>query len=192
MKRVAVFLDRDGTINYDSDYLCDEAKLELLPGSADGIKLLNDAEFLTIVCTNQSGIARGYFSEDKLQQIHEKLKILLKEKGAFLDEIFYCPHHSDFGNEKYKKDCDCRKPKPGMIYKSLQKYDIDLQKSYVVGDKIADILFGKNLGLKTILVLTGYGQESFKRLDNSSQPDFVAKNLKEACEIIVSAIDEKK
>ncbi|MEI7905151.1 MAG: HAD-IIIA family hydrolase, partial [Candidatus Firestonebacteria bacterium] len=147
-KRAAVFLDRDGTINVEKEYLSEPKDLKLIRGAAEGIKILNDAGYLAIVTTNQSGVGRGLFTEKTLKKIHAKLVLLLERKdGARLDSIVYCKHSPDAG-------CDCRKPLPGMINKAAEDFNVNIKKSYVVGDKKADIEFGKKAGAKTILVLT--------------------------------------
>jgi len=143
-----VFLDRDGTIARDVHYCRSPEQFELLPTVPEAIKLLNDSGFKVVVITNQSGIARGYFTEETLTQIHDKMKAELALYGAWVDAIYYCPHHPDDG-------CDCRKPKTALFFRAAKEHDIDLRASYVVGDTQMDIDAGKALGAKTVLVTTG-------------------------------------
>jgi D-glycero-D-manno-heptose 1,7-bisphosphate phosphatase len=157
-------------------------------GSAESIKKLNDAGILSILVTNQSGVARGYFDENTVNLLNQKLLEVLKEKGAYLDAIYYCPHHTKGTVEKYKKDCDCRKPKPGLINQAVADFkDIDLKKSYVIGDKVCDIELARNVGCKGILIKTGYGAQILKdtSLDDIN-PDYVAENMIDAVNWILS------
>ncbi len=176
--KAAVFLDRDGTVNVEKEYLSDPESLFLVEGAAEGIKLLNDAGFAVIITTNQSGIGRGMFTELTLRAIHKKLLRLIKQKsGGSLDAIYFCKHSPE-------ENCDCRKPLPGMIKQAQEEFGLDLSRSYVVGDKKADIEFGKNGGTSSILVLTGYGAEEKRKL-GLLQPDFIANDLLDAAGYIV-------
>lgn len=170
----AVFLDRDGTICVDVGYLRSVDQVELFPESANAIKLLNEKKIPVIVVTNQSGVARGYFTEDTIKAANAKLKELLSKESVYVDDVYYCPHHPDDG-------CICRKPKIGMIDDASRKFGIDVKKSFVVGDKSTDIELGKNIGAKTILVLTGSGKEDKEK----SNPDYIADNLLDAVKIIL-------
>jgi len=144
----AVFLDRDGTIAKDVHYCCRPEDLEIFPTVPEAIKLLNENDFKVVVITNQSGIARGYFTEETLARIHQKMEDELKKHGARVDAIYYCPHHPDDG-------CECRKPKTALFLQAANELDIDLRSSYVVGDMQIDIDAGKALGCKAVLVTTG-------------------------------------
>lgn len=186
--KIAVFMDRDGTITEEMGYLKEPGKLRFIPRSAEAIRLLNERGILAIVVSNQSGVARGYFSEETVKKIHSKLKRLLKKEGAYLDEIYYCPHHPEFGPSKYRKDCNCRKPKPGMLLKAARRFNLDLKKCYVIGDKVEDIELARNVGARGILVLTGYGRRSSKRI----KPDYIAKNLYQAVEWILKKVDSEQ
>ena len=171
-----VFLDRDGVINIEKELLHKKSDVEIIPGSAEAIKILNDNNHKVIVITNQPVIARGLCTLEELSEIHEYIKTLLAKKGAKLDKIYFCPHHPKAGNNsEYTKDCDCRKPKPGMIFQAQNDFNIkDLSKCYMIGDKIGDIKTGHLAGCKTILVETGYGgKEGFK----DAVPDYKAKDL---------------
>jgi len=143
--RIAVFVDRDGTICLDKHYLADPDGLELIPTVAEGIKKLNDAGLLVIVVTNQSGVDRGLFDEDQLGTIHDRMERILEEHGAWVDDIYYCPHKPDSG-------CDCRKPAPGMLLKARDEHGIDLKQSFVIGDRMMDVEMAHAVGAKAILV----------------------------------------
>ena len=163
-KQKAIFLDRDGTINRYVGFLRDIDEFELLPGTAEAVKLINDSGYLAIVATNQPVIARGEVTRVQLQEIHNKMETLLGAEGAYLDAIYYCPHHPHKGYEgevaSLKIDCECRKPKPGMILKAAEDYNIDLNSSWMIGDGENDIKAGKAAGSKTALIGTeNYGQD---------------------------------
>jgi D,D-heptose 1,7-bisphosphate phosphatase len=184
-KRKAVFLDRDGTINEEVGYLAKPEDLALINGTADAIKLLNDAGFAVIVVTNQSGVARGYFTEDDVTKVNDKMLFELNMKGAYVDGIYYCPHHPDFGDGI---DCDCRKPNTGMVKKAVEELGIVIDGSFVVGDHKGDIELGKNVGAKTVLVLTGHGKEEENKLkDEGIIPDHTAEDLLSAVEYILKS-----
>jgi len=172
-KKKAIFLDRDGVINVEVSYLSDPADFKFIEGSIKALKILKRKRYLLIVITNQAGIARGYFSEKRLKQIHDKMEYILKENNIQLDDIYFCPHHPDFTGP-----CDCRKPNPGMLLKAQKKHNIDLKLSYMVGDTLSDIKTGMNVGCKTVLVLTGYG-ELERKIIGEIKPDIISKNLLE-------------
>lgn len=155
-KQKAIFLDRDGTINKYKGFLCNIDDFELIDGVAEAIKKINKIGFLCIVTTNQPIIARGEVTWDELKEIHNKMETLLGLEGAYLDDIYFCPHHPDKGYEgeisEMKMDCICRKPKPGMLIKASEKFNIDLSQSYIIGDGENDIKAGKEAGCKTVLV----------------------------------------
>ncbi len=151
-------MDRDGTISEEVGYVNHISRYRLLPRSLEAIRLVNDAGFLAIVTTNQSGVARGYFGESLVGQVHERLLAWARDGGARLDAIYYCPHHPHEGEPPFRADCDCRKPRPGMIRRAAREHGIDLSRSYVVGDTRADIEAGAAAGVPGILVLTGYGR----------------------------------
>ncbi|HKM22664.1 MAG TPA: HAD-IIIA family hydrolase, partial [Lachnospiraceae bacterium] len=154
----AIFLDRDGTLNVNVGLLTDIEQLELIPGTAEAVRKINQSGYLAILITNQPVIAKGMVSLPELKQMHDKLETLLGNEGAYLDAIYYCPHHPDRGFEgeriEYKIECDCRKPKPGMILKAAEKYNISLKESYMIGDTERDILSGKAAGCMTVYVGT--------------------------------------
>ena len=183
----SVFLDRDGTINEEVNYLSRPEQLRLLQGAAAAIRQINEAGLKAVITTNQAGVARGYFSEEKLQQIHLELQKMLGAQEARLDAIYHCPHHPTHGQGPYKINCTCRKPKPGMLRRAARELKIDLSRSFVVGDKISDLEPGLIVGCRTILVRTGYGREAEQMLNNCSfQPDCIADTLLEATRWILS------
>jgi len=180
MKRFGVFLDRDGVINEEVGYLSHPNSLRLIHRAAQAIRLLNRAKIPVIVVTNQSGVARGYFSEKQLCEIHRVLSALLAKDGAHIDRYYYCPHHPVEGNSPYRVDCECRKPKSGLFFKAVEELDIDLRRSYFIGDKETDIEAGWRVECKTILVLTGHGQKTWINWSVPFRPYHVARNLEEA------------
>lgn len=188
-KQRAVFLDRDGTMNISKGFISKVEDFELIPGTVEAIKAINKSGALAIVITNQPVIARGECSFEELHNIHNKLKTLLGEKGAFVDDIFYCPHHPDKGFEgevpELKFDCECRKPKTGMIEEAVDKYNIDLSRSYMVGDSTMDLETARNAGVKSVLVDTGFAGNDGK-YDRSC--DIKAKDLFDAVEKIIKDI----
>ena len=184
----AVFMDRDGTINEERGYLRDPDGLNIMPEAFDAIKLINKNKLKAVVVTNQSGIARGYISEKLMEKVHQKLTRLLMQKGAYLDGIYYCPHHTEGDILEYCIKCKCRKPATGMLDLASQELDIDLHRSYVIGDKIIDIELAHGVGAKGILVLTGYGKDEADLLNQGSrvQPQFIANNILDAVNWILS------
>lgn len=190
-KDIAVFLDRDGTINEDKGYVNHPDKIEILKGVAQAIKKFNRLGLKVIVASNQSGIARGFFSEPTLKKINRRVTTLLKSKGAKIDAQYNCFHHPEGTVKKYASECRCRKPRPGMALEAKKKFGIDLKKSYMVGDKVSDIGFGHNFGGKSIYILTGYGlgDWQFKRKEIlKSRPDYVAKDMSAAASWIINDI----
>jgi len=153
--RPAVFLDRDGTINREVDFLARPRELELLPGSAEAIARLNERGFAVVVVTNQSGIARGLLDEARLADIHARLEAALAEHGARLDRILFCPHHPSAGRPPYRRRCDCRKPAPGLLRRAIAELRLDPRASWVVGDSARDVQAGAALGIRGILVESG-------------------------------------
>jgi D-glycero-D-manno-heptose 1,7-bisphosphate phosphatase len=183
----AVFIDRDGTLNREVEFLSKPEQLQLIEGAVEALQLLKKLGYKLIVITNQSGIARGYFTEKDLQKIHETLREMLKASGVELDAIYYCPHHPSEGNAPYVQECACRKPLPGMILAAAEQFQIDPAKSYMIGDKLSDIETGKNAGCRTILVQTGYGQKTLQQLEDAGvQPDWICANLLAAAQCIAN------
>lgn len=171
----AVFLDRDGTINREVDHLRKMEDFEFLPNSIPALKILSDSEYRIIIITNQSGIARGYFDEKTLKEIHEEMLHEFSREGIRIDRIYYCPHHPD-------ENCECRKPNSGMFKAAEKDFNLDLKNSYSIGDTTQDIEAGKRMGCKTILVRTGYAGKD-GRYDVKA--DFIAMDLLQAVEIIL-------
>ncbi len=189
IRRPAVFLDRDGTINEQMGYINHLCRFKLLAGAAEAIKLLNDAEIPVVVISNQSGLARGYFPEELLVAVHEKMDRLLAEKGAHVDGIYYCPHHPEAKEERFRDTCNCRKPKPGLVFQAAEEMNLDPEKSFVVGDRWSDIKTAANCGAKSILVRTGYGRgdEQYIGPHQEIQPDYKAEDLLEAVKWILKS-----
>ncbi len=189
-KKPAVFLDRDGTINEQMGYINHLCRFVLLPGVGDAIRMLNEKNIPVIVVTNQSGLARGYFPPELIDDVHKKMTDELALSGAHIDKIYICPHHPEAKEEKYREACNCRKPKPGMLYRAAEELEIDLSKSFVVGDRWSDIGSANAVGAVPILVRTGYGRgdEQFIGPQQLVQPEFTAEDLKEAVTWILNAI----
>jgi D-glycero-D-manno-heptose 1,7-bisphosphate phosphatase len=184
----AVFIDRDGTISEEVGYINDPSRFRLFPFAASALKRLKQHGWLAILTTNQAGVARGYFSEEMLQTVHQLMTTELERNGAQLDAIYYCAHHPSVGTPPYRVDCDCRKPKPGLVSRAARDFDINLAESWMVGDRYSDIELARNAGVKSAFVLTGYGRGEWEHQRDtwSQQPDFVAADLLEAVESIIS------
>lgn len=156
--RRAIFLDRDGTINVEVDYLSKVADFQFIPGVPLALKRLKDAGYLLVVVTNQSGIGRGYYDEDALAAIHSHMHAELAHFGAAIDACYFCPHHPQHATGDYLKECGCRKPLPGMLQRAAGDLGIDLAASFMIGDKLADVQAGISAGCTPMLVLTGHGE----------------------------------
>ncbi|MBM2835392.1 MAG: hypothetical protein HW406_2553 [Candidatus Brocadiaceae bacterium] len=183
-KKKAVFLDRDGTIVVHEPYLSSPDQLKLLPNAAEGIHLFKEHGYLAIVVTNQSGVARGLFSEKQLMLIHTKLMNMLKDEGVELDDIYYCPHHREGIIEQYRVECDCRKPKPKMLLDAAKKHNIDLTQSLMVGDSVEfDMQTGKNAGCTSILIRNGCTDST--NTASITMMDYVVKDLLEAARLFI-------
>lgn len=186
MKRKAVFLDRDGTLNKDVGYPNSFDAIDVYPYSFEAVRRINHSGLLAIVVTNQSGIGRGLIEENRLAEIHLKMHNLFIKNRARLDAFYYCPHYMNSQDPRYRKDCACRKPNPGMALKASKDLDIELKGSYMVGDKVEDIEFGLNFDATPVLLLTGHGQKALRKLpEKGLQPAHVAKNLLEAVDWII-------
>ncbi|MCK5780172.1 MAG: D-glycero-beta-D-manno-heptose 1,7-bisphosphate 7-phosphatase [Psychrilyobacter sp.] len=160
-----VFLDRDGNINVEVDYLHKVEDFKFIEGAIDAIKIFKELGYLVVVVTNQSGVARGYYDESSVLELHNHLQNEVKLIGGDIDGFYYCPHHPEKGIGSYKKKCDCRKPEPGMFYSAKRDLNIDFSKSIMVGDKISDVKGGMNLGMRSILVKTGHGMDEVSKLN---------------------------
>ncbi len=191
--RPAVFLDRDGTINEQMGYINHISRFHLLPEAASAIKLLNDHDIPVVVVSNQSGLARGYFPKELVDTVHDKMNNLLAEQGAQVDGIYICPHHPEAKEEKYRQECNCRKPKTGMLQQAAEDLNLDPARSFLVGDRWSDIKCAAQAGCTPVLVLTGYGKGDYEYISPGQeiQPDFVGENLLEAAEWIIRQIVKK-
>jgi D,D-heptose 1,7-bisphosphate phosphatase len=179
----AVFLDRDGTINEEVGYLRNLEQLKLFPRSAAAIRMLNQRGIKVIVVTNQSGVARGYFGEDFVQEVHGSLQKQLCAEEAHIDAFYYCPHHPTEGLSPYRQVCACRKPEAGMLLQASRDLHIDLSRSYMVGDMMKDVQAGRKVATKGILVMTGYG--TGEKTDEKLLLDYVSPDLWAAVEWIL-------
>ena len=182
MTRRAVFMDRDGTVSEEVGYVNHIDRYRLLPGSVEAIQMLNRAGLPAIVVTNQSGVARGLFDESLVHRVHERLAAWLGERGARLDGIYYCPHHPREGAPPLKRDCECRKPRPGLLMTAAREHGLDLASSYMIGDSAVDMELAANVGAKGVLVLTGYGRGELdtRIAGRGLRPAHVASDLLEA------------
>lgn len=185
--RSGVFLDRDGTINEQMGYINHISRFVLLPRAAAAIRLLNENRIPVAVVTNQSGLARGYFPEALLDEVHARMVQLLAEAGAHVDGIYVCPHHPEAREEKYRLACQCRKPRPGLFLQAAADLDLDLPRSYAVGDRWSDLKAAAAVEATGILVLTGYGRgdQQYTGPGQTIQPGFVAEDLYEAAQWIL-------
>ncbi|MEI6856886.1 D-glycero-beta-D-manno-heptose 1,7-bisphosphate 7-phosphatase [Psychrilyobacter sp.] len=164
-----IFLDRDGNINVEKDYLHKIEEFEFIDGAKEAIKIFNDLGYLVVVVTNQSGVARGYYDENSVKALHDYLQKEVEKIGGHIDGFYYCPHHPENGIGRYKLDCNCRKPEPGMFLDAQKDLNIEFSSSIMIGDKISDVKAGKILGMRSILVKTGHGLEEKKKLKNSCE-----------------------
>jgi D-glycero-D-manno-heptose 1,7-bisphosphate phosphatase len=186
----AVFLDRDGTVNEEVGYLSDLGRLKLIPGAGAAIRRLNEAGLKVVLVTNQSGVARGHFPESFVHDTHALLETMLREEGAHLDGIYHCPHHPTAGNSLHTVECDCRKPRTGLIDRAARELDIDVRNSFMVGDKWSDVELGQRAGARTVLVKTGFAADDpgNARPPHLREPDFTAQTIAEAAEWILKAV----
>ena len=182
--RPAVFIDRDGTLTDEVGYVNHPSRLRLLPRSAEAVRRLNAAGVAAVVVTNQAGIARGYFSEKLLDEVHDVLRAQLAAAGARLDGLYACVHHPSEGEPPYRARCDCRKPQPGLLVRAAAELGLDLTRSTMVGDKASDLVPARTVGAGAVLVLTGYGRGEweYRRERFEADPDHVAGDLLDAVE----------
>jgi D-glycero-D-manno-heptose 1,7-bisphosphate phosphatase len=182
----AIFIDRDGTLNEEMGYINHPRRFRVFPFTAESIRIFNQLGYLVVVLTNQSGIARGYFSESLLKQVHSKLISDMKMEQARIDAIYYCPHLPGIAESPYSIDCDCRKPKPGMLHRAAKEFQIDLKSSVGIGDRYKDVVFAKENGMLSAMVMTGYGQGEYEYQRNewSLFPDLVGETLLEVAQQI--------
>lgn len=176
LKKTAVFLDRDGTLNEEVGYLSRLDQLRVFPEAAQAVRLINRSGMLAVVITNQSGVARGHFDEALVESVHARINEILAESDARIDRFYYCPHHPAEGNSPYVKVCSCRKPEPGLLRLAAEELDINLARSYMIGDTPKDIEAANRAGARGVLVRTGYGRE-IERADGTA---YIAENILEA------------
>ena len=183
----AIFMDRDGTLSHEVGYVNHVSRFRLFPWTVDAVRLVNRRGFLAVVVTNQAGVARGYFPESTIHEVHASLQASLAAGDARLDALYYCAHHPTVGEPPYRQDCDCRKPRPGMLRRAETELGADLSRSWVVGDRVGDLELAWRVGARGALVKSGYGLGELlhhvPRLERA--PDLVAENLLEAVERIV-------
>ncbi len=181
-------MDRDGTLSHEVGYVNHLSRFRLLPWTVDAVRLINASGFLAVVVTNQAGVARGYFPESLIHEVHGLLRDSLAAGGAHLDALYFCPHHPTVGEPPYRQDCDCRKPRPGMLRRAESELGIDLARSWVVGDRMGDLELAWKVGARGALVKTGYGLgELTNDVPRASRPpDLVAEHLLQAVLHIVS------
>jgi D-glycero-D-manno-heptose 1,7-bisphosphate phosphatase len=182
-----VFLDRDGTLLEEANYVSELERLVFFPFSVDAVRLLNRADFAVVVVTNQAGIARGIVEETFVGRAHAFITERLAEGGARIDGYYYCPHHPMGIVEAYRRACDCRKPQPGMLKKAAEDLGLDLTSSFVVGDKLHDLEAGQAVGARGVLVRTGYGRKAEALQDRRVQPAAIVDNLMGAVSWILHA-----
>jgi D,D-heptose 1,7-bisphosphate phosphatase len=186
-KSRAAFIDRDGNLIHEVGYMSSLGRIKFYKRSVKAVKYLKDRGYKVIVVTNQSGVARNYIKESFVKKAHAKINGMLKKYGLAIDAFYYCPHHPTKAViKKYLKDCDCRKPKTGMIKAAVKKFNIDLAQSFTIGDKLTDVHLGKNAGTKTALVMTGYGRQEKELIKTGyDRPDIIAKDFYQAVRMLV-------
>ncbi len=186
----AVFLDRDGTIIEQMGYINHFSRIRIFPFAYDAIKLFRRAGFKIVIVTNQAGVAKGYLSEQMLHEMHERMLNDFKRHGAEIDALYYCPHHPLEGKGAYKKDCECRKPKTGMIEKAAKELNISVRDSFVIGDRLSDIKLAKNAGAHSVFVLTGYGLGDYVQNKGafSVKPEWIMNDVLQAAQTITHMV----
>ncbi len=184
-----VFLDRDGTINVEKNYLFRKEDFQFIPGAIEAIRLLNRNNYKVIVVTNQAGIARGYYTEEDVIKLHQYINTVLSKYDAYIDSFFYCPHHPSNGIGDYKVECHCRKPNTGLFRQSEVLYQVDKGRSWMIGDNISDIQAGLNYQIRTILVSTGYGHSVYDELSGKIGVEYYAIDILDAVTYILKSGD---
>lgn len=198
MKKAALFLDRDGTLIVEKNYLVSAQEIEVFPNSFEAVRRINQSGALAIVVTNQSVVARGLLSERKLAHIHQQMEGLFAQHEAHFDGIYHCPHHPTEGRQPFAFDCDCRKPKPGMLVRAASELELDLNRCVIIGDTLNDIAAGHRAGSMGVLVETGYGAEISSSLRTGSEPveaewypDYTASDILQAVNWSLEKIGER-
>lgn len=184
-KNTAIFLDRDGTINDEVGYLDSADKLRIIPAAFEAVRLINASSMKAVVITNQAGVAKGLFTEEFVREINGQIQSAFLAQGALINRFYFCPHHPTEGIDPYRLICDCRKPEPGLLLQAAVDLNIDLARSYVIGDRLRDIETAHRAGAKGVLVMTGYGQDLMQeagpdRANELNQPDYIAQDILEA------------
>jgi len=189
LSRPAVFFDRDGTLSHEVGYVNHITRFEPFAFAIDAIRAVNAADRLAVIVTNQAGVARGYFPESLIAEVNGVILNRAASSGARVDGVYYCPHHPSAGAPPYRQDCDCRKPKPGMLHRAAKDLDIDLSKSWVIGDRLGDLELAWNVGARACLVKTGYGRGEIEYWMSTwkRQPDLIAENALDAALRIVES-----
>jgi D-glycero-D-manno-heptose 1,7-bisphosphate phosphatase len=185
-------MDRDGTISEEIGYVNHPSRYKVFPYSAEAVRLLKEAGWLAILVTNQAGVARGYFTEEVITMVHDLLRRELGQRGAELDAIYYCAHHPTVGEAPYRFDCDCRKPRPGLIERAAREFDIDLGQSWMIGDRYSDIELAHNARVHSAFVLSGYGRGEweYQRAAWKYEPELVEEDLLAAVKKIVLSAED--
>jgi len=188
VSRPAILMDRDGTLSHEIGYVNHASRFRLFSYAVDAVRLINRSGYLAVLVTNQAGVARGYFPETVIHEVHAGLQAALQAGGARLDGLYVCMHHPSVGEPPYRQDCDCRKPRPGLLLRAQRELDADLKRSWVIGDRHGDLQVAWNVGARAALVKSGYGlgEWSYHMPKWPRQPDLVAEHLLEAVERIVS------
>ena len=189
MSRPAIFMDRDGTLSHEIGYVNHASRFQLFPWAVDAVRLVNRAGWAAVLVTNQAGVARGYFPESVIHEVHARVQAALGAGDARLDGLYVCMHHPSAGEPPYRQDCECRKPRPGMLLRAQRELDLDLARSWVVGDRHGDLQVAWNAGARGALVKSGYGLGEWVHHAPRwpRQPDLVAEHLLEAVERILFA-----
>ena len=184
--RSAVFLDRDGTLIEEVGYLDRPERVQLYPWASDAIRALNRAGVVVVMVTNQSGVARGFFDEEVVRVVHERIADLLRAGGAFLDAYYYCPHHPDGKVASYTVRCECRKPGRALVDRAVAEFGVDPAQSYAVGDRWFDVQLARTVGARGVLVRTGYGADEERRPPHGVAADVVVDNLAAAASWVLA------
>jgi D-glycero-D-manno-heptose 1,7-bisphosphate phosphatase len=187
-ERPAVFLDRDGTLIEEVGYLDRVDRVQLFPWSVTAIRAWNAARVPIVLITNQSGVARGFFTETVVDEVHRHIAALLRSGGAHIDAYYYCPHHRDGKVTEYAIDCDCRKPGRGLVDRAMRELSVDPKRSFTVGDRWLDVALARNIGGRGVLVRTGYGADEEHRLPDGLSADAVVNNLIEAASWVLETL----
>jgi D-glycero-D-manno-heptose 1,7-bisphosphate phosphatase len=190
-RRRAIFVDRDGTLSEEVGYVNHLSRFRLFPFAVEAIRLVNRSPFLAVLVTNQAGVARGYFPESLIHEVHAAVARDMDAGGARLDGIYFCPHHPAAGEPPYRQECDCRKPRPGLLHRAADDLGIDLARSYVIGDRLGDLELAWSVGATGVLVRTGYGRGELEHHAPAwpRPPDMVADHLLEAVVTILTGAE---